>query len=208
VRRAANAWDRFYRHQVAPWRGERPVEDLLGWLGDGPVLELGVGNGKALRPLRRAGVEVVPLDIAWHPLRRLGDGVLADAARLPLRDASFSAVLDLHCSGHLPPAGRGMAAREAARVVRPGGHVVVVRLGPEDVRARQGRPVEGDPAARILADGRVTAFETLDEIAARLRTAALSVVEKEAVTRRKTWRGTPVVRQELRVVARSSSTAD
>src|ERR1041385_2647607 len=104
VRRAANPWDRFYRHHEAPWRGERPVAELLPLLGAGPVLELGCGNGKLLKPLLAAGVDAIGLDVSFHALRRLAAGTpraLADAAALPFRDGAFTAVLDVHCTGHL-----------------------------------------------------------------------------------------------------------
>lgn len=158
VRRARHPWDRFYRHHVAPWRGERDLRRLAPWLG-GRVLELGVGNGKGLRPLLRAGHDAIGLDVSFHALRRLdGPCVLGDAARLPFRDGAFDVVLDIHCGGHLGPVGRRHAAAEAARCVRPGGHVVVERLMPDDLRAGQGAPVDGDPAARAVQDGRTTWF--------------------------------------------------
>lgn len=173
MRRAANPWDRFYRYQQAPWRGERRVQELLPFLGGGPVLELGVGNGKTLGPLRAAGVDVVGLDVAFHPLRRLATGprgrpgqapdlVLADAAVLPFQDASFSAVLDLHCTGHLLEAGRHAAVAEVHRVLRPEGHVVVERLGPGDLRAGKGEVVE--PGTRRLQDGRTTHLSDLGDL--------------------------------------------
>ena len=141
MRRAANPWDRFYRHQRSPWRGDHPVAALAPGLGAGPVLELGCGNGKMLRPLRNAGIDAVGLDLSWNVLRTHPPGtprVLGDAATLPFGDGSFSAVLDLHCTGHLLRPERLRAAREAARVVRPGGLVVVERLTPQDLRTGTG----------------------------------------------------------------------
>lgn len=201
VRRAANPWDRFYRHHEAPWRGERSVEALRPYLGDGPVLELGCGNGKMLRPLRKAGVDAVGLDIAWHALRRLGLGVLADARWLPVADDAFTCVLDIHCTGHLDPAGRAVAWREAARVLTPGGHLVVERLGPDDLRAGQGQPVDGD-AARVLEDGRTTAFETRDALEARLVRAGFEVVASHDARRTPVLSGRPITRHEVHLVAR------
>ena len=203
VRRAANAWDRFYRYHEAPWRGERPLAPLRPWLRS-PVLELGCGNGKLLRPLARDGLRVVGLDVSWHALRRLPhrDRVLGDAAALPFGDASFATVLDIHCAGHLPPAGRREAAREAARVLRPGGHLVVERLGPSDLRAGQGRPVEGDPAARALADGRTTWFADEDALVALFGAAGLVPCATEVGRRSLAARDGARLRESVRVVFR------
>src|SRR5258706_445034 len=82
----------------------RPVWDFLPLLGNGQVLELGCGNGKLLKPLLAAGVDAIGVDISWHILSRLppdSKRVLADAAALPFTDGCFSAVLDIHCTGHL-----------------------------------------------------------------------------------------------------------
>ncbi len=204
MRRRPNAWDRFYRYHEAPWRGERPLADLRPWLGAGPVLELGCGNGKLLRPLAAVGADVVGLDISWHALRRLEhpDVVLADAASLPFADGSFSLVLDIHCTGHLGGDGRGAAAQEAWRVLQPGGHWVVERLTPEDLRAGQGSPVEGEPGMRELSDGRRTHFSREED----LRRVALGVgfEELEVIRTRRTprLRAQRVVRESLRGVFR------
>lgn len=211
VRRAANVWDRFYRHHEAPWRGERPVADLVPHLGTGPVLELGCGNGKLLRPLRAAGVDAVGLDIAFHALRRLKPGtprVLADAAALPFRDGAFSAVLDVHCTGHLDAAGRARAAAEAARVLRPGGLLVVERLTPADLRASQGRPVEGEPGMKEVEDGRRTHFAFGPELEAAFAAAGFIPLGEPGghVTRREPGHGgRQVVRESVRLAFRRPS---
>lgn len=200
MERAPNPWDRHYRYHEAPWRGERPVKDLLPWLGSGPVLELGCGNGKLLAPLEREGVDSVGLDISFHALRRLGRGVLADAAGLPFQDACFSAVLDVHCTTHLLADGRMRAAREATRVLRPGGHLVVERLTPDDLRAGQGTAVE--PGTRRLADGRTT--HVSDEADLRAEHAGLEAVAFTPSRRRTAYRGARVTRAWLRGVFRKA----
>ena len=205
VKRAANAWDRFYRHHEAPWRGERSVLPLLPHLGAGPVLELGCGNGKLLRPLRKAGVDAIGLDIAWHPLTRLTADfprVLGDAAALPFEAGAFSAVLDVHCTGHLGAAGRAQAAREAARVLRPGGMLVVERLTPADLRASQGSPVLGEPGMVEVADGRRTHFADAAQLRRDFGAAGFAPVD-EAVERRMPGHGgRQVVRESVRVLFR------
>ncbi|MFA5942850.1 MAG: class I SAM-dependent methyltransferase [Candidatus Thermoplasmatota archaeon] len=205
MQRAANVWDRFYRHHEAPWRGERPVADLLPLMGAGPVLELGCGNGKLLRPLRAAGIDAIGLDVAFHALRRLAAGtprVLADAAILPFRDAAFTAVLDVHCTGHLGAEGRAQAAREAARVLRPGGHLVVERLTPADLRASQGKPVDGEPGMKEVEDGRRTHFAFAEELEAAFAVAGFTPLGGDVTRREPGHGGRQVVRESVRLAFR------
>lgn len=203
MQRAANPWDRFYRHHEAPWRGERAVADLVAMAGGHRILELGCGNGKTLRPLAAAGTDVVGLDISFHALRRLDAGlarVLADAATLPFIDASFGLVLDIHCTGHLGRVGRDAAAAEAFRVLRPGGHLVVERLTPADLRAQQGRAVEGEPGMRAVQDGRRTHFDDAEGLARDFAAAGFVAVSSQVETRHPGHGGRQVTRESVRVL--------
>jgi SAM-dependent methyltransferase len=205
VKRAANPWDRFYHHHESPWRGERAVADLLPSLGAGPVLELGCGNGKTLKPLIKAGVDAVGLDISWNILRRLPKGAplaLADASWLPFRDASFTAILDIHCTGHLGEEGRRRAALDMFRVLRPAGHLVVERLTPDDLRASQGQEVPGEPGMKQVEDGRQTHFGRPADIAAEFSRAGFEVVAVAQERREPGHRGRLVVRESARVLFR------
>lgn len=199
MRRAANAWDRWYLTQQAPWRGETLVADLVPHL-EPPVLELGCGNGKTLGPLRRAGLDAVGLDVSWNVLRRVpGPLVLADARWLPFADDSFGSVLDLHCTGHLLAPGRALAAAEVARVLRPGGTVVAERLGVADLRAGTGSWVEGEAWTRRLADGRTTHFSDEADLASEYVAAGLQVEAAGVAERAIAHRGEPVLRSAVRV---------
>lgn len=208
MRRAANAWDRFYRRQPAPWRGEHQVADLVARLPPGPVLELGAGNGKMLRPLLRAGVDAIGLDVSWNVLRTLrpnldpayqGNLVLADAVALPFGPDAFAAVLDIHCTGHLLAAGRLAAAREVARVLRPGGLVVTERLAPDDLRTSTGSWIADEPRTRIVEDGRLTHFSDAAELEGEYAAAGLVAEDRANAGRDLLHRGVPVRRASVRV---------
>jgi SAM-dependent methyltransferase len=201
VQRAANVWDRFYRYHQSPWRGEREVADLLPWLGAGPVLELGCGNGKALKPLRAAGVDAVGLDVSWHILSRLdGPRVLADAGWLPFAQGAFTAVLDIHCTGHLLAEGRARAVADTFRVLRPGGHLVMERLSTADLRGRQGEAVPGEPDVRRVQDGRTTHFSTVASLVAEGEAAGFRALHAESTRREPGHGGRQVVRESVRVL--------
>jgi SAM-dependent methyltransferase len=81
--------------------------------------------------LARSGVDVVSVDrleseiAAW---RRLAPEVrfeVADGRSLPFEDVSFDHAYSLSVLEHIPEPGDEEALRELARVVRPGGRVVV-----------------------------------------------------------------------------------
>ncbi|MHB8633419.1 MAG: class I SAM-dependent methyltransferase [Thermoplasmatota archaeon] len=200
MRRSTNPWDRFYRYQPQAWRGEHRVEEFGPW-SQRRVLELGAGNGKMVRPLARSGANVVALDVSWNALQTLERDVprvLADAQALPFADATFDAVLDIHCTGHLMAEGRRRAAHEAARVLRSGGTLWVERLAPDDLRTTTGSWT-GEPGTRIVADGRTTHFSDRLDLEAEFAAAGLAVVASERRERPLRHRGREVLRSAWRI---------
>lgn len=112
----------FYRekmraiHRIAP--GER----------FGRILEVGGGQG-GLTGLLYPGIRIVNIDLdamfaAREPNRRPGTTFLCgDATRLPFPDGAFDAVTMFDLLEHVPD--DALAAREALRVLRPGGVVMI-----------------------------------------------------------------------------------
>jgi ubiquinone/menaquinone biosynthesis C-methylase UbiE len=149
-------------------RGRERLLDLLPWSGNEAVLDVGCGRGlllvaaaKRVPAGRATGIDI------WRAEDQQGsrpeaalenarlEGVAervavetADMRQLPFPDASFDVVLS-HWAVHNVPSvdGRSQALGEMARVLRPGGHVLLadiehraaylarfVDLGFEDVR--------------------------------------------------------------------------
>ncbi|MFJ8567998.1 class I SAM-dependent methyltransferase [Streptomyces sp. NPDC093514] len=118
------------------------------------VLDAGCGTGRAITALRAAvgptgivlGADVTPQMLA--AARRAGrdaEGslLLADVARLPLRDHVLDAVFAAGLIAHLPDPAANL--RELARVVRPGGRLALFHpIGRAALAARHGRELTAD----------------------------------------------------------------
>lgn len=114
------------RYMEAHWRPA--VEAAIGEYLRGRILDLGCGFGNYLPALARVGRPVgVDLSARWlRWARRNARGeelVRADARQLPFADRCFDGALSVGLMEYVPPAA---VVGELARVVRPGGHVVVL----------------------------------------------------------------------------------
>ena len=109
----------------------RALTDRLaeGLGGASNVLEIGVGTGRVAVPLCERGYAMTGVDVSPKMLAVLDakssavQTRTADATALPFDDASFDAVLAVDVF-HLVSAWR-RAVEEAARVLRPGGSIVL-----------------------------------------------------------------------------------
>ncbi|GAA0542551.1 methyltransferase domain-containing protein [Halorubrum ejinorense] len=106
----------------------RPIERLI---------DVGGGSGRAAAAL--IGPEITVADASLGMLSRARrvrglDGVAVDAGRLPFRDGSVDAVTVVDALHHLPD--REAALAEAARVLAPGGALVVREFDPETLLGR------------------------------------------------------------------------
>ncbi|WP_256107912.1 class I SAM-dependent methyltransferase, partial [Streptomyces sp. ODS05-4] len=121
----------------------------LGLRPGDAVLDAGCGTGRALAPLRAAvgprgtvlGADLTPAMLA-AAVRAGRDAearlLLADVARLPLRNGALDAVFGAGLLSHLPDPAEDLA--ELARVVRPGGSLALFHpLGRAALAARHGR---------------------------------------------------------------------
>jgi ubiquinone/menaquinone biosynthesis C-methylase UbiE len=127
-------------------------DDLLDFAGIAPgvsVLDIGCGTGtQAIAAWRRSrpGGSVAGVDISGEMLacarrkaRRAGLGIdfrRADATHLPFEDARFDSVTMTTVMHMIPEPKRRLCLREAARVLRPGGRLLLVDYaGDPDNRA-------------------------------------------------------------------------
>jgi ubiquinone/menaquinone biosynthesis C-methylase UbiE len=133
-----DAWSHFYDLEWVQRAVYRPEQDaVLAVLQAEPrarVLDLGCGTGQLAHRLRRAGARVVGCDFSAGMLaaarardRRVG-WVQGDALHLPFGRAVFDAVVSTQTYHWFPE--QAVALREIARVLRPGGLIVLTAVRP------------------------------------------------------------------------------
>jgi ArsR family transcriptional regulator len=152
ARSASAAWEDVRRSAESTYRNERLVEAVLKELGDeslGELLDVGTGSGSMLKVLGPRARHAVGLDMSAQALRVArtrvhGAGMnhcvfrRGDMYDLPFEAATFDAVAFDHV---LSAAERpGVALREAARVLRRGGRVIVVEDNERFGATDKGRP--------------------------------------------------------------------
>ena len=164
------------------------------------VLELGCGNGKTAASLVRDASLVAALDFSRKGLEACRatvrspklDVVLGDVCCLPLADRSFDHVVASHVLGHLLEDERTEALKEIARVLVPGGTLLLRAFSVRDMRFGQGQEVEGNTFQR--GTGIRNHFFEGDEI--RRMTSGFEEIALEEIISRKRYDGAEKTRAE------------
>ncbi|KZX22563.1 methyltransferase family protein [Rathayibacter tanaceti] len=172
------------------------VARITGWAAAvaGPLLDAGSGPGHWTDLLRHrgsdvTGIELVP-EFVDSARRRfpLADYDVGDLRSLPYEDARFAGVLAWYSVIHTPPEQCPPLFRELARVLRPGGSLLIgAFLGPS-----------GEPFKHAITGAFFWSERGLSDA---LAAAGLEVTESHS-------RSTPPARPHLAVVARMPAPPD
>lgn len=101
------------------------LDDLLGDVSGKLILEVGAGEGRVLRMLRKRGAEAVGMDVSWKLAARAGGSFLGLLPSLAaVRDEAFDLGLAVLVFEHLPSLDG--VFEELSRVTRPGGRCLLV----------------------------------------------------------------------------------
>ena len=142
VREAYRRWAPVYDYTFGKisTAGRRHAVEIIN-SGTGKVLEVGVGTGLSL-PEYKSHLEITGIDLAPEMLERARERVAAeklthvaglhemDAGNLQFPDASFDTVVAMYVITVVPEPEKVM--RELARVVKPGGEVMLVNHFSQD----------------------------------------------------------------------------
>jgi MPBQ/MSBQ methyltransferase len=163
------AWEDEYCKKGILWSGL--THDLPELSAGSRVLELGCGNGKTLAALIRKGWNVTALDSSQKAVamsRNLVKGsspaelMVADACDIPVKNATFDAILAIHVIGHMHEHDRKKTAFEVTRILKPKGIVFFCEFSTEDVRFGKGHSIE--PSTFMRGTKIITHYFNLQEV--------------------------------------------
>lgn len=166
------------------------------------LLDIGCGTGALVRALAARGARATGVDPSAEAIAAARANApeaafqVASAEHLPFADASFDGAIFLNALHHIPEMTE--ALREAGRVVRPGGRVVVVEPLAAGSFFAALRPVEDETAVRLAAQ------QAIEEA---LASGLLRLLRLEEFTRREAFDGLDPFLERIAAVDRSRAAA-
>lgn len=129
------------------------------------ILDIGCGAGALATPLRAEGALWRGLDPGGGPPGLSVDRAGAEA--MPYPDASFDAAICVNALHHVPVAMMDRALTEAARVLRPGGRLVVIEPHASGALSRVIAVVDDETRIRQAAQRAMDRCRALRQVRAR-----------------------------------------
>jgi len=136
-------WDQTYEsgEYLNHWDYRFPSQELvaaiaaLGIAPGGSALDIGCGAGREAIFLSRCGLKTIGIDVSAKAIAVARERARAEAAevewregsalKLPVDDRSIDFANDRGCFHHIEDADRGRYAQEVARVLKPGGWLLL-----------------------------------------------------------------------------------
>jgi ubiquinone/menaquinone biosynthesis C-methylase UbiE len=122
------------------------------------VLELGCGTGLILARVAKIAKEAVGIDVSENMAQRARDRGLdvriGNVCHLPFDDDEFDLTYSFKVLAHVPDI--GAALREAARVTRPGGHLLLEFYNPWSLRYLAKKIAGPQPISRSRTEASIS----------------------------------------------------
>jgi SAM-dependent methyltransferase len=122
------------------------------------IIDVGCGDGAIVRHLARLGAVAIGIEVSEGQLKRAREQAgeredyrVASGESLPFAGASAGAVLFMNSFHHIPTPSMLAALEEAARVLEPGGQVIVIEPLAEGNYFETMRPLEDETGVRAAA---------------------------------------------------------
>ena len=138
----ARFWDHLARNDAGEFFSEKHAADIARRLrGYATVLDIGCGTGPLLEQLVHQGSKAIGVDSSQGVLEAARQRVpqatfhLGSVTEIPLPDGSVDAATLIEVVEHLDDSTLDAAIREARRVLRPGGLLLITTPNSEDLAA-------------------------------------------------------------------------
>lgn len=123
---------------------------VLPYARDARVLELGCGTGLILGPVSEVASEAIGIDLSERMVQRAQerglDARIGNLCTLPFESERFDLTYSFKVLAHVPDI--DSALREAARVTRPGGHLLLEFYNPWSLRYLAKKAAGPQPVGR------------------------------------------------------------